>query len=431
MALPIMIGMVIQTLYFLVDLYFVGKLGANALAGLSLAGNAMFLIFALTQVLNVSTAALIAQAVGRKDKQDANTIFNQSLMLASVMALLVLVFGYIGTDWYLHNISDDAATIYQGKRYLYWFLPCMALQFPLVAISAALRGTGIVKPTMLVQAFSIIINIILSPILITGWGTGAAMGVAGAGLASSISVFSAIIMLCVYFAKAEKYITLDTQLWPVNMTQIKRLFVIGLPAGGEFFLMFMYMSLIYWLIQRFGPEAQAGFGLGSRIMQSLFLPAMAIAFAAPAVAGQNYGAKQYSRVRDTFFYTSLMTTVLMAILTMVCLFSPWVLINSFSKDTGVLLVAASFLSIICLNFIPTGVIFSCSGMFQSLGNTLPGLYSTAIRILLFASIALWLNQVDTFLLADLWYVSVFSVAVQAIISFLFLRNEFKKHLKFT
>lgn len=431
MAVPMMIGMLIQTLYFLVDLYFVGQLGDTALAGLSLAGNAMFLIFALTQILNVGTMALISHAVGRKDECDANAIFNQSMMLASVCALVIMLVGFFGAEYYLRALTSDPETLAQGLKYLYWFIPGMALQFPLVAVSAALRGTGIVKPTMLVQTLSIIINIILSPILIAGWGTGIVMGVAGAGLASSISVVAAVIMLCVYFVKTEKFIALLWPLWRFNQQIVKRLLAIGLPAGGEFFLMFAYMALIYWLIQGFGADAQAGFGLGSRIMQSLFLPAMAIAFAAPAVAGQNFGAQQFDRVRDTFFWSAVLTASLMAVLTLVCFSIPEGLVQGFSDDAQVIAVAATFLSIICLNFIPSGIVFTCSGMFQALGNTLPGLYSTAARISIFAIVAIGLTQQSDFTLAQVWYVSAGSVLLQALISYVLLKRQFKQHLPST
>ena len=181
MATPMMVGMFVQTLYFLVDLYFVGKLGAHALAGLSLASNAMFLIFALTQVLNVSTAALIAHAAGAKNQTEANRMFNQSTLLSCCMTLLVFALGYTGAESYLSAISDDAQSIQAGLDYLYWFIPCMALQFLMVSISAALRGTGIVNPPMMIQMLSIVINIILSPILIEGWLSGYPMGIAGAG----------------------------------------------------------------------------------------------------------------------------------------------------------------------------------------------------------------------------------------------------------
>ena len=428
MALPMMIGMFIQTLYFIVDLYFVGKLGAAALAGLSLAGNAMFLIFALTQILNVSTAALISHAVGAKNKVDANLTFNQSMMLSTVTGVVVCIIGYLGAEAYLNLISQDLETVQMGLAYLYWFIPCMALQFVMVSISSALRGTGIVKPTMVIQTLSILVNIILSPILIAGWGTGYAMGIAGAGFASSISVIFAVILLCYYFKTTDKYVSVDFALWSIDVPRIKKLLAIGLPAGGEFFLMFVYMGTIYWLIQPFGADAQAGFGLGSRIMQSLFLPAMAIAFAAPAIAGQNFGAQNYQRVRETFTWSAIMTCSLMAILTLACISQADLLVQGFSDDKEVLLVSVVFLQIICWNFVPSGIVFTCSGMFQSLGNTMPALFSTATRLITFIIPALWLSQQDDFQIEQLWYVSVTTVCIQASVSFYFLKREFKKRL---
>ena len=428
MALPMMIGMFIQTLYFIVDLYFVGKLGAAALAGLSLAGNAMFLIFALTQILNVSTAALISHAVGAKNKEDANLTFNQSMMLSTVTGVVVCIIGYLGAEAYLNLISQDLDTVSMGLAYLHWFIPCMALQFVMVSISSALRGTGIVKPTMVIQTLSILVNIILSPILIAGWGSGYAMGIAGAGFASSISVIFAVILLCYYFKTTEKYVSVDFALWSIDVPRIKKLLAIGLPAGGEFFLMFVYMGSIYWLIQPFGADAQAGFGLGSRIMQSLFLPAMAIAFAAPAIAGQNFGAQNYQRVRETFTWSAIMTCSLMAILTLVCLSQAELLVQGFSDEPKVLLVSVVFLQIICWNFVPSGIVFTCSGMFQSLGNTMPALFSTATRLISFIIPALWLSQQDDFQIEQLWYVSVTTVCIQASVSFYFLKREFKKRL---
>ena len=428
MAIPMMIGMFVQTLYFLVDLYFVGKLGATALAGLSLAGNVMFLIFALTQVLNVGTASLIAHAVGRKDKADANVIFNQSLMISSVVGVIVCIIGYLGAESYLSMVSEDPNTVAAGLAYLSWFIPCMALQFMMVAMSAALRGTGIVKPTMMIQMISILINIILSPILIAGWGTGYAMGIAGAGLASSISVVCALILLCLYFKKADKYISVEFSLWKLDVTCLKKILTIGLPAGGEFFLMFVYMATIYWLIQGFGADAQAGFGLGSRIMQSLFLPAMALAFAAPAVAGQNFGAKKYHRVRETFIWSVILTCALMALLTLICLWQAPLLLQGFTINSEVLIISATFLQMICWNFVPSGVIFTCSGLFQALGNTWPALISTATRLISFLIPALWISQQDDFHVEQIWYLSVTTVCLQASLSFYLLRREFRKRL---
>lgn len=428
MAFPMMIGMLIQTLYFIVDLYFVGKLGSAALAGLSLAGNAMFLIFALTQILNVSTAALISHAVGAKDQQDANITFNQSMMLSTVIGVIVCIIGYIGAEFYLNLISQDAETVKMGLAYLHWFIPCMGLQFVMVSISAALRGTGIVKPTMLIQTLSILLNILLSPILISGWGSGYAMGIAGAGFASSLSVIFAVVLLCYYFITTDKYVSVNFSLWNINVPRIKKLLAIGLPAGGEFFLMFIYMATIYWLIKPFGADAQAAFGLGSRVMQALFLPAMAIAFAAPAIAGQNFGAQNYQRIRETFAWTAIMTCSLMAVITLVCLSQAELMLTGFSDDKEVILISVVFLQMICWNFVPAGLVFTCSGMFQSLGNTMPALLSTATRLICFILPAIWLSKQSDFQIEQLWYVSVATVCIQAVVSVSFLRHEFKTRL---
>ena len=181
MAVPTAIGMLMQTLYYLVDLYFVGRLGDAALAGVGAAGTVMMVVIAMTQVLGVGTVALIAQAVGRKDAADANLVFNQSLLMAAGCALFAIVAGYGLSGLFMGTVGADAATTTAGVTYLHWFLPGMALQFALVAMGSALRGTGIVKPTMVVQMATVLLNVVLAPVLIAGWGTGHPMGVARCG----------------------------------------------------------------------------------------------------------------------------------------------------------------------------------------------------------------------------------------------------------
>src|ERR1700733_14441780 len=122
MALPIAAGMLFQTLYFLIDLYFVAHLGDAAIAGVSAAGNIMFIVMALTQVLGVGTVTLIAQAVGRKDHDDANLVFNQSLLLATLCGVLTLVAGYLAVGPYMRTLGADAATQSAGIAYLVWYL---------------------------------------------------------------------------------------------------------------------------------------------------------------------------------------------------------------------------------------------------------------------------------------------------------------------
>lgn len=430
LAAPMAIGLLVQTLYFLVDLYFVARLGDAAIAGVSLAGNAMFLVMALTQILSVGAVALVSHAAGRRDQAFANVAFNQTMLLAAVMAAATLVAGYTAANVYLARLGADAATVAAGRAYLNWFTPGLALQFVIAGMAAALRGTGVVKPTMIVQLLTVVVNIALAPVLIAGWGTGAPMGVAGAGLASTIASVLGVVLLTVYFIKLERYVRFAPGDAAPRADVLRRIIAIGFPAGGELILMFLYMAVIYGLIRDFGAPAQAGFGLGSRLMQAIFMPAMAIAFAAPAVAGQNFGARRADRVRATFRAALLMSCSVMAALMVLCQLRPDLLAHAFTDDPETAAVATRFLQIISWNFIATGVIFTCSGLFQALGNTWPALFSTATRLLTFAVPAVWIARQPGFALDHLWMLSVATVALQAVLSVTLVLREMRRRLRF-
>ena len=428
LATPIAAGMIFQTMYYLVDLYFVARLGGTAIAGVSAAGNVQFIIMALTQVLGVGTMVLISHASGRKDREDANLIYNQSLLMAAVCGAFTLFAGFALSPWYLGTISADAATLDAGLTYLWWFTPGMALQFALISMGSALRGTGIAKPTMVVQVLTVVLNMVLAPVLIAGVGTGRPMGVAGAGLASSIAVVAGVVMMFVYFERLEKFVGFDASLFKPRLSAWKRVLKIGLPAGGEFALMFLYMAVVYWSIRAFGPEAQAGFGVGGRVMQAVFLPAMAVAFAAAPVAGQNFGAGEHDRTRKAFSAAVVIGTSIMLLLTIVIQLEGEWMVRFFTRDAGVVAVATGFLHIISFNFVASGVIFTCSSMFQAVGNTMPSVISSGTRLLTFAIPAVYLSSRPGFQIRHIWILSVATVALQLVVSLLLLRNEFRKRL---
>ena len=428
LAAPIAIGMVFQTLYYLVDVYFVAQLGEAALAGVSAAGTVQFLVMAVTQVLGVGTMALIAQASGRKDQQDANLIFNQSLVLAVCCAAATLTIGYSLTSWYMTTLGADAASVDAGSTYLHWFLPGMGLQFALISMGSALRGTGVVKPTIIVQVATVVLNAVLAPIMIAGWLTNRPFGVLGAGLSSSISVGVGVVLLFAYFVRSERYVTFAAKLLAPRAEAWRRILRVGLPPGGEFALMFVYMGVVYWAIRGFGAPAQAAYGVGSRVMQAIFLPAMAIAFAAAPLAGQNMGAAKHDRVRETFRTAAFGGSALMVVLTLLCQVRPQWLIGGFTDDPVVIALGADFLRIISWNFVAVGLVFTCSSMFQALGNTLPSLLSSASRLLTFALPTIWLSTRAGFQLEHLWYLSVAATTLQGLTSWWLLRKELRLRL---
>jgi putative MATE family efflux protein len=428
MAPPIVAGMITIMICQLIDLYFVAGLGDAAIAGVAAAGNAGFLINALLQVLGVGTVALISHAVGRKDRLDANLVFNQSLGLSAVCGLLTWIAGSALSRSYMQSVAADEATVEAGTTYLLWFMPALALQFAMLVMGSALRATGIVRPTMIVQALAVMINIALAPVLIAGWGTGRALGVAGAGLASSVAVLIGVLMLWVYFHRLERYVSVDpAQLLP-QVRQWKRILNVGLPAGGEFAIIFINVAVIYYALRDFGAAAQAGFGIGTRVLGLIQMPALAVALAAGPIAGQNFGAGNSARVKQTFAKAALISTAVMIAFTIFAQWKPSLLLSGFVSDHETMAVAALFLQMVSLNLVAQGLIFACSSVFQGLGNTKPVLLSSAARLVTYAAPIMWLSARPGFRIEHVWYLSIATTTLQAGLSVWLLRREFGKRL---
>src|SRR5881396_2628719 len=217
-----LVTMLFQTLYFLIDLYWVGRLGTAAVAAVGIAGNLTFIVLALTQMLGVGTTA-------------------------------------------------DARTAELAGQYLAWFVPAMALQFGLVAMSAALRAIGNFKTGMVVGTATVILNMILAPFLIFGWGTGRPLGVAGAAIASLVAIVVGLVWLTAYFRKVGSFLRFDPSAWRPRPAIWKQMLGIGLPSGVEFGITTVYLALVYTITRPFGAAAQAGFGIGIRIIQAGFM----------------------------------------------------------------------------------------------------------------------------------------------------------------
>jgi putative MATE family efflux protein len=428
MSIQMAIGILVQTLYFFVDLYFVSRLGDASIAGVGAAGNIWFVVLALTQMLSVGTVSMVSNAVGAKQQGTANEVFNQSLSLSLFIGVFVLVALYAIAGPYMRTVGANAATAQAGIDYLYWYAPGLGLQFVMVAMFATLRATGIVKPTMIIQMITVLINVVLAPVLIVGWGTGKAMGAAGAGLASTIAVVVGVFLSAYYFYKHEKYVAVHRELMRLKSAVWGRLIYIGLPVGLEFILISIVMGVIYWVIRDFGASAQAGFGIGQRVMQIIMLPAMAVAFASAPIAGQNFGARKFDRVRDTFKWSVLMGIGIMLLLTVLCQFEAQWFMHIFTTEPAVVAVGAQLLMISSWNFAANAVIFTCSGMFQAMGNTWPTIGSSAVRLTAFIGPALWLSTQPGFQLHHVWYISVCSMVLQAVVSYALLRREFAEKL---
>jgi putative MATE family efflux protein len=425
-----LVTMVFQTLYILVDLYWVGRLGKEAVAAVGIAGNLMFVVLAVTQMLGVGTTTLVSHAAGQRDRARAIRIFNQSLVLSAAVGALFLIVTLVVRMPYVDGLSADPVTAALGAEYLAWFIPAMALQFPMVTMAAALRGTGNFKPGMVVQTATVIINIVLAPILIFGWGTNVAMGVSGAAVASLIAIAIGSIWLALYFRPADSFLHFHREDWPADPPLWRRMLGIGLPAGAEFMLMAVYLMIVYGVSRPFGAAAQAGFGIGLRIIQALFLPAVALGFSVAPLAGQNFGARKADRVVATFRTAALIVGSMMLILAALCHIAPAAMIRIFSSDPQVVAIGEEYLRITSWNFVASGIVFVAGSMFQAMGNALPSLVASLARIVIVAIPAFLLAQLPGFQLRWIWYLSVIAVTLQMALALGLLRREFQRRLSF-
>jgi putative MATE family efflux protein len=425
-----LVTMVFQTLYFLVDFFWVGHLGKEAVAGVAVAGNLMFVVLAISQMMAVGTTTLIAHAAGRKHHDEALLVFNQSQVLSALVgAVFFFVAGILRTS-YTRALSADGETAALANDYLAWFIPAMALQFPMAAMGAALRGTGNFKPGMIVGTATVILNMILAPFLMFGWVTHHPLGVAGTALSTFIAVVVGSVWLGMYFRSDAAHLRFVPADWGPKLALWGRLLRIGLPAGTEFALMSAYLFIVYTVSRPFGSAAQAGFGIGLRIFQAGFMPVVALGFAVAPVAGQNFGARHAVRVRDTFKAAVLMSIVAMASFTVLCHVAPGAMMQVFSDDPEVIAVGRDYLQILSWSSVASGIIYVASSMFQAMGNTMPSLATSFTRIVCVAIPTLVMARMTGFQLHWIWYLSAGSVALQMTMSLLLLRREFHRRLNF-
>jgi Na+-driven multidrug efflux pump len=239
-----------------------------------------------------------------------------------------------------------------------------------------------------------------------------------------------VVWLTTYFLPKDAPLRFVVADWTPRLDLWKRIIAVGLPTGVEFALTAVYMLIVYAIARPFGAAAQAGFGIGMRVMQSLFMPVVALGFSVAPVAGQNFGARQAQRVKDTFRAGAAMAGGLMLVMSILCNLAPAAIIGVFSKDAAAVAVGVGYLRIATWTFVASGVVFVASSMFQAMGNTVPSLATSVTRLVVMAVPSILLSRTAGFQLQWVWYISAFSVLVQLAISMLLLRREFRRRLDF-
>jgi Na+-driven multidrug efflux pump len=270
---------------------------------------------------------------------------------------------------------------------------------------------------------TVVINIVLAPILIFGWGTGVAIGVSGAAMASLIAIVAGIAWLSREFMAEEAFLRLRASEARPRPRLWRAIVEIGLPAGAEFGLTAVFMFVVYAVSRPFGAAAQAGFGIGLRLVQAFFLPVVALGFSVAPVAGQNVGAGRFDRVRQTLSTAIGLSVAAMVLVGVVIQLAAAAMVGVFSPDPGVIAVGSDYLRIVGWGFAASGVVFVTSSLFQALGRTLPPLLTSTVRNLLVLGPVLWLAARPGFALTTIWYLSLAAVVVHAAANWLLVRRQ--------
>jgi Na+-driven multidrug efflux pump len=237
-----------------------------------------------------------------------------------------------------------------------------------------------------------------------------------------------VLMMWIYFRRLERYVGFDFAQIRPQLRQWKRILNVGLPAGGEFAIIFLWMGVIFYALRDFGAAAQAGFGIGTRVLGLIQMPALAIAIAAGPIAGQNFGAGNAARVRETFTKAAVVATLVMVTFTILAQWQPGLLLGGFANDPETIAVAILFLQMVSLNLVAQGFTFVSNSMFQGLGNTKPILLSSGARLITYALPVLWLSARPGFRIEYAWYISNATTTLQAVLGLWLLHLEFRKRL---
>jgi len=429
MAAFMLLTMLVQTLYSLIDIFWVGRLGRDAVAAVAVGSNLMLALMAVAQTLAVGAAALISQAAGRKDMDEARRLFTQSQSLSIGFAVIFLVLAYGVHGIYSDALAGNAAVAALTREFLLPFIPALALQIPMFVLSAALRGVGDVRTSSIAQLATVVLNIVLAPVLIFGWGSGHPLGVGGAALATLISVVVGMLGLLLHVIYRTSFFASGRGAWRPVPRLWSRMVRIGLPSGLEMALMAFYFGFIMAMLQRFGSAPQAAFGVGMRVLQVGMMPAMAVTFAAAAIVGQNYGARRPARVREAYAQTLKLNLLAAAVFCIAFHLAPETLIGLFSTDPQVLQYGAQFLRWISWNLMAMAAVMACGGVFSGLGNTVPSLLGSTVRVAGITVAALLLSDLPAFAPYWLWALSVCASLVQLAINLLLLRRELARRLQ--
>ena len=424
MSLPIMISMLVQALYNIVDSIFVAQISENALTAVSMAFPIQNLMIAVGVGTAVGVNALLARSLGERDFDKVNKIAENAVFLVLLSYLLFLIIGLFFAEPFFRSQTDIEEIVLYGKQYL---TVCCCLSFGCftqLMFERMLQATGKTVYTMITQTTGAVINIILDPILIFGLFGFPKMGITGAAAATVIGQMIAAVLAVFINQTRNKEIQLSLKGFHPDGTIIGQIYAIGVPS----IVMQAIGSVMNYGMNRilisFSSTATAVFGVYFKLQSFVFMPAFGLNNGVIPVMAYNYGAGSRERVVKTLRHTVTYAVCIMAVGLLIFQLFPTQLLKMFSASDTMLSLGVPALRIISLSFILAGFGISCSSIFQALGKAIYSMFvSIARQLVALLPVAYFLAHFGN---VDLiWWAFPIAELISIIMTILFMFRIFR------
>ena len=423
MALPIIAGMMVQTLFNVVDIMFIGWLGAEEVTAVAFVSPLFFIIIGLTVGLGAGVTASIAQFIGQKDKKNADNCAEHTILLGLVITLVLSFLGIVFGEELLVLLGASGNILDISYTYLKVLLYGIGLAVFSLFFRAILAGEGETKIPMFIGLIGTLLNLILDPIFIFVLE----YGVKGAALATVISQAVMVISyLFIIFVRKSTYITFNISDFKYSSSIINTIFKIGIPSSISMLIISFGQVVMNRILINYSVEAVAAYQIVSRIDMLLFMPILGIAISLTTIVGMFFGAKEYEKLVSIVKY-GISRAIYITLLSVAILFIlADRILPLFSDDPEVLNIGITYLRIIILAYPAVGLSVICSRICQALGEGMPLLVTTITRVLIITAPLSYYFYITGKAIEWVWYAQVFAILIAATISFGFLRYYSKK-----
>ncbi|MCK4941063.1 MATE family efflux transporter [candidate division WOR-3 bacterium] len=423
LAWPIILAFMMQTSYNLVDIFWVGKLGATAIAAVSLAGNTFYIILAVGQIFGSGTVALVAHSFGAGLIDRANTVAKQSLSMATIIAFLVCLLGLMNARQIMVFLGGRGDVLMLSTSYLR--IVCLGYFFQLLSFSInyAFRGAGDMKIPMMIMVIATTINLILDPLLILGIGFFPRLEVQGAAIATVIAKAISFLVGFMILIRGRSGIKLNLRSsWRLESSIIRKIFGVGIPVGISYGLMATSIMVVFGIVAAFSDHALAALGIGTRIFQFAGLPVVGIGIATTTLVGQRLGARDTMGATQVGNTAIMISTIIMISFTVLFLTIARPLVALFTDSTSTIAYGIQFIRVVSFYLIFVGITTSLTGVFRGAGYTLPPMFAGLLKVALLYLLATLFARNTQFGVAGVWWSMIIAYGIETLIMLIWYRR---------